>query len=261
MSDPRHSGLQVRSYAITHPPGTVGLTTRPGWDRLVLAAAGVFTAITDAGAWTVPADRLLCVPDGVTVELHTPGRVAIRCLYLVPELDLVGDGVRVIGLSPLARELLLYAVESAPMDLTDPTDVATITLLGHLIAGEESPPLHLPLPIDATARRVAESIRAELATPLRQHLDGAAANRRTLERRFVAETGMSLGRWRRRARILAGVAMLADGADVTVTAVTVGYATPSAFVEAFRTELGAPPRAFMRRERFTSGAGRWPSGR
>lgn len=245
MSETRH--LLVRSYAITHPPGRVTLTTQPGWDRLVFAAAGVFTAVADAEAWTVPTHRLLCVPDGVSVRLDTPGRVAIRCLYVVPALGLVGDDVRVIGLPPLARELLLHAIGRAPMDLTEPADAAAITLLGHLIERQESAPLHLPLPIDPTARRLAESIRSDPSVPLAQLLRDAAASRRTVERRFAAETGMSLGRWRRRARILCGVEMLADGAGVTFTAVTVGYATPSAFVEAFRAELGAPPRAFLRR--------------
>lgn len=239
-------GLQVRSYAITHPPGRVTLTTQPGWDRLVFAAGGVFTAFAGAGTWTVPTHRLLCVPDGVVVRLDTPGRVAIRCLYVVPALGLVGDDIRVIGLPPLARELLSYAIERAPMDLTEPSDAATISLLGHLIDRQESSALHLPLPIDPTARRLADSIRSDPSTPLAQLLKEAAASRRTIERRFVAETGMSIGRWRRRARILAGVELLADGSDVTSTAVTVGYATPSAFVEAFRTELGAPPRVFLR---------------
>jgi len=57
---------------------------------------------------------------------------------------------------------------------------------------------------------------------------------------------MSPGQWRRRARILAAVAMLAEGESVTRVAVTVGYASPSSFVAAFRSELGSSPREFMR---------------
>lgn len=237
----------MRSYAITHPPGRVTLTSRPGWDRLVAAVAGVFTAVTDTEAWIVPTHRMICIPDGVHVRLDTPARVAIRCLYVAPELGLVDDSIRVIGLSPLMRELLLYAVESAPMDLSEPAHAAAVTLLGHHVTAQPSTPLHLPLPRDPEARRVADSIRRDPAVSLDAGLGHSNAGRRTLERRFVEETGMSVGRWRRRARILAGVSMLVDGATVTQTAVTVGYSSPSAFVQAFRTELGAPPRSFVRR--------------
>jgi AraC-like DNA-binding protein len=248
VSNSRHAPL-VRSYAITHPPGRVTLPTQPGWDRLVFAAGGVFTAVTESTAWTVPTHRLLCVPDGVAVALDTTGRVAIRCLYVVEELGLVGDSLRVVGLSPLARELLLHAIRSSPMCMDAPAEAAAITLLGDLLDREESSPLHLPLPVDPAAHYLAASIRADPSTPLPRLLGAVAASRRTIERRFMAETGMSLGRWQRRARILAGVELLADGADVTLTAVTVGYATPSAFVEAFRAELGSPPRAFLRSHR------------
>ncbi len=58
---------------------------------------------------------------------------------------------------------------------------------------------------------------------------------------------MSLGKWRRRARVLASVARLADGERVTNVAVTMGYSSPSAFVAAFRAELGTSPRGYMRR--------------
>lgn len=70
------------------------------------------------------------------------------------------------------------------------------------------------------------------ADPLHDRVRAANANRRTIERRFSAETGMTLGKWRRRARVLASVARLADGETVTDVAVTVGNSTPSSFVAA-----------------------------
>jgi len=71
------------------------------------------------------------------------------------------------------------------------------------------------------------------------------ASRRTIERRFKSETRMSLGQWRRRARVLAAVSLLSQGDSVTRVAVTVGYSSPSSFVAAFRSELGSAPRQFM----------------
>lgn len=237
----------MRSYSITHPPGRVTLPTQPGWDYLVFAQSGIFTAITERQAWTVPAHRALCVPDGTRVEIATTKRSAIRCLYVDRELDIFAHDLRVLTLTPLIRELVSHAVETSPMDLSTPAQVAAITLLGDRLANEPSAPLHLPLPTDPTARHVASSIMANPALDLDDHLQTANAHRRTIERYFRSETEMSLGQWRRRARILAGLTMLAQGDSVTRVAVTVGYASPSAFVAAFHSELGSPPRTFMQR--------------
>lgn len=57
-----------------------------------------------------------------------------------------------------------------------------------------------------------------------------------------------LGAWRRRARILRALELLATGTAVTATAATVGYATPSSFVASFKQELGHPPGRLLHNE-------------
>ncbi|MBN4047442.1 hypothetical protein JYT71_00390 [Acidimicrobiaceae bacterium AH-315-P05] len=54
------------------------------------------------------------------------------------------------------------------------------------------------------------------------------------------ETDMTLGARRRRARALVAVEAMAGGSSVTSAAFTVGYATPSSFVAAFKLELRVP---------------------
>lgn len=245
MSNSRHGLSQVRSYSITHPPGRVMLPTQPGWDYLVFTHSGLVTATTDAQAWTIPAQRALCVPDGTRVRIESSRRAAIRCVYFDESLDVFSHEVRAVNITPLNRELLAHAVEIAPMSLDEPADRALITLIADQLASEPKAPLHLALPVDPVANAVATSIMSDPAVELEQRLREANASRRTVERRFKAETHMSLGQWRRRARILAAVSMLAQGHTVTHTALTVGYSSPSAFVSAFKSELGAPPRGFM----------------
>lgn len=247
MSISRQQKPRVRGYSITHPPGRVLLPTQPGWDYLVFAHAGIFTAITDSEAWTIPANSALSVPDGARVRIETSRRVAMRCLYLDRGLDSLGKQLRVINLAPLARELVTHAIAGAPMAVDEPVGRALITLLTERLASEPDAPLQLALPNEATAREVAESIMREPAVGLDHHIRAANASRRTIERRFVDETLMSLGQWRRRARILAGVNMLGMGDNVTHVSIAVGYASPSAFVSAFRSELGSTPREFMQK--------------
>jgi AraC-like DNA-binding protein len=74
----------------------------------------------------------------------------------------------------------------------------------------------------------------------------AGASRRTLERLFVAETGMPIARWRRQLRLLQALQLLGAGQSVTHVAHMVGYATPSAFTAMFRAELGGTPAQYFR---------------
>ncbi len=245
MSISRHPAPRVRSYSITHPPGLVTLPTQPDWDQVVFTHAGLFTAHTESQAWTIPTHRALCVPDGIRLRVETTRRVAIRCLYVDTELGVLGPEVRAVNLGPLTRELMAFAVAAAPLYLDGPVEKALVTLLADQLGRERDQPLRLPLPVEETANAVAASIMSEPAVGLDDHVRAANATRRTLERRFSVETGLSLGRWRRRARVLAAVKLLAEGNSVTQVAMRVGYASPSSFVAAFRSELDSPPREFM----------------
>jgi AraC-like DNA-binding protein len=79
------------------------------------------------------------------------------------------------------------------------------------------------------------------------HLARAAgASRRTLERLFQKETGLSLGRWRQQARLLQAMRLLARGESVTAAALDVGYESTSAFIAAFSHVLGTTPGRYYK---------------
>src|SRR5262249_23663149 len=106
----------------------------------------------------------------------------------------------------------------------------------------------LPMPRDARALRVAHRLRDEPgeAAPLGAFARAAGASRRTLERLFQRETGMSLGRWRQQVRLLHAMRLLARGEGVTSTALEVGYESPSAFIAASASTLGTTPGRYYR---------------
>lgn len=244
MSNLRHPSPKVRSYSITHPAGTVNLPTQPGWDQVLFAPIGLLTADADAETWTIPRHRAMCVGNGATIRLHTTRRTPIRCLYVDADLELINHGVRIVTLSPLGRELLAHAVAAAPMSLEKPTENALLVLLAEQLDRGSDEPLRLPLPLDQAARAVADAIIAKPADTVDDHIAAGFAHRRTIERRFRAETAMTLGQWRRRSRILTALAMLSDGSPVTDTALAVGYSSPSSFIAAFRAEMGQSPRQY-----------------
>lgn len=68
---------------------------------------------------------------------------------------------------------------------------------------------------------------------------------RTVMRRFRQETGVTLGHWRQRARLLRALEMLSRGGSVTEAALSVGYESTSAFIGSFRAAFGMTPTRYL----------------
>lgn len=238
----------MRSYAVTHPRN-LGLAPRsfPDWDQLAYASAGVMTVHTPAGAWVVPPDRAVWIPAGATHGVQTSGRVTLRTLFLRPSLSRgrLPRTCAALGVSTLVRALVMHAAERNTLRRDRPADRRLVQVIVDQLATLPHEPLRLPTPHDARARAAAEHIQRRPEDRLATVARAAGASVRTLERAFQRETGMPLGRWRRRARMLAALRLLADGLDVTVVALEVGYQTPSAFVAAFRREMGITPARYF----------------
>ena len=240
----RRSVPLVRGYSVTHPEGVVAMPTQPGWQQVIYAMSGVVRAVAEREMWTLPPHRALCIGDDRRIELSTPRRTAIRTLYIHRELHALDPVVRIVSVPPLARELLLRAIQNAPLDLADERSRALCHLLFSELTDLATVPLHLPLPKDNRARQLADEILARPANTLDLLLGDIPAARRTCERLFKTETGLTLAGWQRRARVLAAIELLGHGATVTTAAAEVGYATPSSFVVAFKSETGQTPTAF-----------------
>ena len=240
--------LAVRGYSVTHPSGTVILPTAPGWDHLVFASSGVMTVATPDGQWVVPPHRALWAPSGVPFRIQFHGRVAVRTLYLRTELRALPGGLRAVNVPPLARELILHAVEASPLDLRVPEHERLIGVLVDQLAALPQAPLPVPRPTDPRAQALCELLAVDPGTE-RSLEDLAAqvgASRRTLERLFASETGLTIGQWRQRQRLVHALRRLAEGESVSSVAHAVGYRTASAFVAMFRQQLGDTPGRYFR---------------
>jgi AraC-like DNA-binding protein len=248
MSSMRQPGEpDVRAYAVTHPGGTVVLPQPPGWDQLVYAAAGVMTVATPMGTWVVPPHRAVWVPSGLDHRIELNGRTSLRTLYLATVWRALPPVCTAVNVPPLVRELILHIGREAPLYRARPQHERLIGVLCDQLQVLPAAPLQLPVPADGRARAVAEAILADPASgePVAALAARFGVGRRTLERCFAADTGMSVGRWRTRARLVVAIRMLAEGHSATAVAAGLGYATPSSFGAAFKRELGTSPARYL----------------
>jgi AraC-like DNA-binding protein len=233
----------VRTFPLTLVHDQVLPAHTHDWDQLTYAASGVLRVDTAAASWTA-----VWVPAGVAHAEHMFAPVAMRTLYFAPRLagTLPRRECRAVNISNLLRELILHASRQGALDRRIRAHAHAIGMLLEQLAVVTTVPLQLPTPRDGRARRVASFLRdaPDARSSVAALARRAGASRRTIERLFVRDTGMSMAEWRRRLRLLHAVRLLAEGESVTSTALASGYASVSAFIAVFKREFGVTPRRY-----------------
>jgi AraC-like DNA-binding protein len=152
-----------------------------------------------------------------------------------------------VNVSPLLRELIVRVVELGMLDRTVPAQSRLIGVLLDQIEVLPIMPLQLPMPRDARAQRIAAWLCDHPNAPglLKQLSNRVGCSKRTIERLFQAETGLTFGQWKQQLRLLIALRLLAAGKSVTDVALDVGYESPSAFIAMFRRSLGETPSRYF----------------
>ncbi|MCC7052487.1 MAG: helix-turn-helix transcriptional regulator [Gemmatimonadaceae bacterium] len=242
---------------------SVGFSTGYHWQRagmewgvLLWASRGATAVTIDARVWVIAPHQAVWVPAGVGHAVRMSGRGTLRQVYVRPDSRRAfPSGPTAITVAPLLRELLRRIGAMGVLHDGVPVERRLFAVLRDEVAREARAERiladrsrELPMPADPRARRAAALVRAEvsLERSVAEIAGEAHASVRTLERLFRTETGLSLGAWRRRARVIHAMQLLADGATVTAAGLATGYATTSAFVQAFRREVGVTPGVFGR---------------
>jgi AraC-like DNA-binding protein len=253
MSKFRHPDetIRIRSFGVTFREGS-GPLMHPlgmaGWHQLIYATHGVITVHTQQGVWVVPPHRALWIPGGFEYRLELSGVVALRMLYLKTRRGGAPRECSVVNITPLMRELIVRTNLIGALDAANPVQRRLIDVIHDELKLLDSVPLQLPWPRDQRARQFARLIttaEAGNAVPLSRTVRRCGASRRTLERIFQQETGMALGQWLRREKILRGLRLLAAGESVDSVALGLGYKSASAFIAMFRRELGRTPKRYF----------------
>jgi len=239
------AGQAVVVATFPMPAGTVFDWHTHQDHQLAWAASGVLTVLTAERTWVLPPTRALWIPAGLPHETGADGRATMRSLYVRPGAFGGWSAPTAVVASPLLAELIGYLADP---ELDAVRRVHAETLLADLLKPVPVTAIELRLPDSGPARRVAEALRRDPADKrtLRDWGREVGASERTLARAFAAGAGVPFGRWRTLLRLQAALPALAAGDVVGRVALRVGYETPSAFVAAFRREIGVTPTAYFR---------------
>jgi AraC-like DNA-binding protein len=218
-------------------------------DQVVYACGGVMTVRTDVGTWVVPTHRAVWIPATIPHTITMSGTVSMRTLYLRPGMaKVLPRNCCVVNVLPLLRELILHACALPALSRKIKRQRYLIDLIVDQLETIQMVSLQLPNPADSRAIKVATMLLSDPGEQctLQQICKAVGAGKRTIERVFKKETGLTFGKWRQQLRLMQAMRLLAVGAKVTHAALEAGYSTPSAFISMFRKTLGTTPMLYFR---------------
>jgi len=241
-------GALITTFCHDYPDGFVFGEHYHDRDQIVYACQGVMTVETSQGMWVLPASRALWIPSGIPHAVRMAGEVSLRTLYLRPKLVRgLPRECTVVNISPLLKELILYACQFEALNKRIEARRHLIEVILDLLRSSQTLPLQLPRPVDPRAQCVADLLYCDPGSPVptEEICTRAGASKRTIERLFRQDTGMTLGRWRQQLRLIHSMRLLAQGTKINSVASEAGYSSASAFILMFKSVLGTTPGQYF----------------
>jgi len=244
--DPKR-GTSVATLAYEYPPAFQVPEHAHRADQVIYATHGVMEVCVGQSFWLIPPQFAIWIPAMTMHRIRMPRAVSMRTLYLRRGLAPKLPGTcTVLHVAPLLRELIVEAVRVGQLRTRNRLHCALRDLIVSHLEGAAPVPMFLTLPKDPRALAVARALIANQHhnPSLHSLCTGAGASVRTIERVFRGEVGTDFATWRRQARLIKAVELLAAGSLVKQAAFATGYRQPSAFVEMFRRTFGTTPKAW-----------------
>ncbi|MEV0671525.1 helix-turn-helix transcriptional regulator [Mycobacterium sp. NPDC050441] len=235
-----------------------GLIT--GWHshevhQIEYALHGVVEVETDAAHYLLPPQQAAWIPAGLQHQaVMNPDVKTVAVMFDAQLIADPGDRARIIAVSPLIREMMIYGLRW-PVDRThgDDTSDTFFRTLANLVveALDHEAPLSLPTTDHPIVAAALAYTKEHLASVTAEDVSRAVAvSERTMRRLFAETIGISWRTYLLHARMLRAMALLA-GPDQSVqaTATAVGFENLSSFTRCFSQFCGETPSAYRYRAR------------
>lgn len=229
--------------------------------QLMWATRGNAMISTALGAWMISPGTAIWMPADIphTMSMNAPAE--FHSLYLAPGIGLTEQRWALSHALTVDEILGAMIVRLESRTLANAQRGRSAAVLFDLLNEAPISGATLPVPRDARAAIIAATLLSDSADrrELREWAEELGVSAKTLARAFQSETLLTFTAWRTRARISASLALLAAGVPVEQIAHDVGYSTASAFIVAFRNQIGISPGAYARRATATASGSARPT--
>jgi AraC-like DNA-binding protein len=225
------------------------------------ACRGMVEVRTQVGHYLLPPHQAAWIPAGLHHQTTLNADAQTLAVLFEPRLvPAAGDRVRIIAVSALLREMMLYSARW-PISRSESGVQADsfFQALGYVVAEalDDERPLHLPVSNDPVVTAATDFTRAHLDDVTLSDVTRAiGVSERTLRRMFSTNLAMSWRSYLIRARVLRSMALLAQpDHSVLEVSIAVGFDDVGAFARSFARHCGETPSAYRRRISAAEGAG------
>jgi AraC-like DNA-binding protein/quercetin dioxygenase-like cupin family protein len=219
--------------------------------QLLAVTSGSIAVTAEGATFVAPQERAVWVPADTVHETRHLTSTRLQTLYVAadaaPELS---RHTTVVHVGPLMRELMNGIVARPRRHDEGGADGRLVSVLLDQLATATALPLNLPMPKSRELLSIAtDLIEKPTGVPSLSRLAHAMGRSpRTLERKFKAETGLSLRSFRRQAKLLRSIELLSSDMSISAISDQLGFGEPSAFIAGFRAAFGVTPGRYLARK-------------
>lgn len=215
--------------------------------QLIHASDAVLTINTLHGFWTVPPHCAVWILPNQVHQVQATQKFVLLTLY-VPEnvVPLPKDNC-VVGVDSLPGELLKVAAQFGSDYPVDGPEERLIRVIIDRLSTFAIVPSYLPMPTDPRLLKLTGILLSNPRDPsvLTVLASTCGMTARTAAHLFVAQTGLTYGKWRQQLRMVRAMEHLSNGFTVTRAAIEVGYTDVSAFIGSFKSVFGETPSRYI----------------
>ncbi|MFA7505504.1 MAG: AraC family transcriptional regulator [Burkholderiaceae bacterium] len=217
--------------------------------RVVLVQSGALQIVIGNRYWLLGRDGGLFVPAEADARLEARGRCRLIVLFVNPT-RMAQRSSRPERVSPSTlMSTLAQSLSEVPIArASEPRSRRIARLWLDELRLLPLQGIHLPWPQTLRLRALCDKLSRDpsQAPSLSQAAASSGVSPRTLSRRFVRETGMTLAAWIRHARVLVALTEVAKGTSLYDAAIVAGFADASTLCNAFKRVTGVPMRRWFK---------------
>jgi AraC-like DNA-binding protein len=218
------------------------------WHQLLYASSGVLIVDVIGERLFIPPENAVWLPCGCRHSVSTEYGAELKSLYINGNYQqLPTDKSVVLKISPIIKVLI---IEVSTFDVEysiSGYEKEVISLMLSTLPRFKPITDHLPWPTSVGLLKMCNQLYERPGgkqTTLMLAKD-LAMSKRTLERKFHKETGMTLQAWSLRLRFLKAIKLLTAGHSITNISLDLGYSSPSPFIYMFRKISGMSPGEYI----------------
>ncbi|WP_413726212.1 AraC family transcriptional regulator [Sodalis sp. RH16] len=214
--------------------------------QLIYACRGGLQVFTRGECWISPALTAVWLPGGQPHSWLSLTDAPVLSLYMSGDNPAWEKHAAARHISPLLHALLMRVIDEGNGDVPPPT---LPLIRSELDRSRTGAAVWLAQPADHRLAAVCRYLdeRPDDDRPLAWWSEHTGIEPRTLARRFVRQTGLTFGDWRRRNRLQQAILRLAQGLPVKQAAAETGYMNARSFNTMFKKNLGITPARFLSR--------------